>query len=210
MVSLFLCFSPSPVAPHSWQPVWSSCKGAPPIYPQPYTFHLSSLPEEAKKVLGQWSNTRSKVMRSRELTTRPSPPPHRRSNPVPSCANLYISICCSSGIPSTLLHRVHIPPCQTGCTLGKGCGQDGTGHLCGSSPASRHWAVLSFSLGRESKAEDLRVGVGSGVPAAAGGGGQAQRKRQAEAMLPSPGLTCLAQPPLPSYQAQSPPGHSLL
>lgn len=48
----FLCFSPSPVALHSWQPAWSSCEGAPPIYPQPYTFHLSSVPEEAKKVLG--------------------------------------------------------------------------------------------------------------------------------------------------------------
>lgn len=145
----FLCFSPSPVAPHSWQPVWSSCKGAPSICSQPYTSHLSSLPEEAKKVLGQWSNSHSKVMRSRGPTTRPSPPPHRRSNPVPSCANLYISMCCSLGIPSTLLHRVHIPPCQTGCPLGKGCGKDGTGHLCGSSPASQHRAVLSFSPGRE-------------------------------------------------------------
>lgn len=175
------------------------------MYPQPYTFHLSSLPEEAKKVLGQWSDSHSKVVRSKGPTAWPSPPPHRCSNPVPSFANLYISMCCSLGIPSTLLHRVHIPPCQPGCALGKGCGKDGTGYLCGSSPATQHWAVLSFSLGREvwSRSGGWIWG------AAAGGGGRAQRERQAEAMLPSPGLTCLAQPSLPSYRAQSPPGDPL-
>lgn len=61
----------------------------------------------------------------------------------------------------------------------------------------------AFPQGGRSGAEGLRVGVGSRVPAAAGGGGWAQRERQAEAMLPSPGLTCLAQPPLPSYQAKA-------
>lgn len=67
----------------------------------------------------------------------------------------------------------------------------------------------AFPQGGRSGAEGLRVGVGSGVPAAAGGGGWAQREGQAEAILPSPGLTCLAQPSLPSYQAQSPPGDPL-
>lgn len=40
----------------------------------------------------------------------------------------------------------------------------------------------------------------------AGAGGWAQRERQAEAMLPSPGPTCLAQTPPAFYQDQSPPG----
>lgn len=162
----------------------------PPIYPQPYTFPLSSLPEEAKKVLGQWSNSHSKVMRSRGPTARPSPPPHRYSNPAPSCANLYISMCCSSGIPSTLLRRVHIPPCQPGCPLGKGCGKDRTGHLCGSSPASQHWAVAQLfprEGGLEQKVSGWGLDLGGlqqpGEVAGLGGKG---RLRQCCHLLVSP------------------------
>lgn len=88
-------------------------------------------------------------MRSRGPTARPSPPPHRYSNPAPGCANLYISMCCSSGIPSTLLHCVHIPPCQPGCPWGRVVGRTGR-DIC-VAPLQPHSTELwlSFSLGRE-------------------------------------------------------------
>lgn len=49
-------FLPSLIATRSLQPVWSSCKGVSPISPQPYAFPMSSLPEEAKRVLEQRGN----------------------------------------------------------------------------------------------------------------------------------------------------------
>lgn len=84
------------------------------------------------------------------------------------------------------------------------------GQLHDSSLASQHWTVTQI-FPREGDLEQRVLGDGVlggwdlGGPAATGGGGWVERERQAEAMLPSPGPTCLAQPPLASHQDQNPP-----